>query len=184
MQPKRALRERPIGRPTITNPKSWYPVPERAMFLSAIPAMQPLLPVPMAPQRVQNMRDCAQTFGAAVRQCSVRQETTMARAGTLPSYLYQREVQPGESVSLECSESEEQQGNEGDETEEEDGVLEYDSPSSDQDFEEESFVDDETDADINGEISSLDGKANFHLGTVSRFRRTIRFNNRIFILIV
>ena len=125
-----------------TNPKSWYPVPECAMFLLAIPVMQLLLPVPMAPQRVQNMRDWAQTFGAAVRQRPVRQETMMARAGTLPSYLYQKDVQPGESVSLERSESEEQQQNEGGETEEEDTVLEYNSPSSNEDSKEESFVND------------------------------------------
>ena len=49
------------------------------------------------------MKDWAQTFGAAVRQRSVRQETPMARAGTLPSYLYQREIQLGEPVSLERS---------------------------------------------------------------------------------
>ena len=41
----------------------------------------------------------------------------MARDGTSPSYLYQREIQPVEPVSLE-----EQQ-----EDEEEDGILEYDS---------------------------------------------------------
>ena len=55
-----------------TNPKSWYPVPERAMVLLDMPVMQPLPPVLMAPQCVQSMRDWAQTFGAAVRQRSVR----------------------------------------------------------------------------------------------------------------
>ena len=50
------------------------------------------------------MKDWAQTFGTAVRQRSVRQETPMARAGTLSSYgLYQREIQLGEPVSLERS---------------------------------------------------------------------------------
>ena len=28
----------------LTNPNSWYPVPERARILSAIPAIQPLPP--------------------------------------------------------------------------------------------------------------------------------------------
>lgn len=69
--------------------KSWYPVPEHVMNLLAIPVLPPLPAVPMAQQRIQAMRDWAQTFGAAVRQQSVRRETTMARAGTLPSYLYQ-----------------------------------------------------------------------------------------------
>ena len=51
----------------------------------------------------------------------------MARAGTLPSYLYQSEIQPGEPVSLERSDLEEQQEKSG-QDEEEDGMLAYDSP--------------------------------------------------------
>ena len=82
----------------------------------------------MTPQCVQVKRGWAQTFGAAVRQRSVRQETTMARAGTLPSYLYQREVRLGESASLECSG--EQRRNETEEADDEDGILEYDSSRS------------------------------------------------------
>ena len=68
------------------------------------------------------------TLGAVVRQRSVRKGTIMARAGTLPSYLYQREVRPGESVSLEPPW--EQRKNEAEEADEEDGILEYDSSSS------------------------------------------------------
>ena len=82
----------------------------------------------MTPQCMQVMRDWAQTLGAVVCQCSVRQETIMARAGTLPSYLYQREVQPDESVSLERSG--EQRRNKAEEANEEDGILEYDSSST------------------------------------------------------
>ena len=123
----------------------------------------------MAPQGVQRIRDWAQTLGAAVRQRSVKQETTMARAETLPSYLYQREIQPGEPVSLERSDLEEQQ----EKDEEEDGMLEYDSPSND----EESAYD-EAACDV-GEISSLEGEANFLFGRVSRFGRSIRFKSRI-----
>ena len=58
------------------------------------------------------------------------------------------------------------------ETEEEDGILEYDS-SSDDDLEE----GDNEEAD--NDIGSLDREANFLLGMVSRFGRTIRFNKRI-----
>ena len=60
----------------LTNPYSWYPVPEHAMILLVIPAIQLLTPVPMAPLSIQKMRDWALT--------------TMARAGTFLSYLYQR----------------------------------------------------------------------------------------------
>ena len=52
-------------------------------------------------------------------------------------------------------------------------MLEYDSPSND----EESTYD-ETVCDV-GEISSLEGEANFLFGRVSRFGRNIRFKSRI-----
>ena len=54
---------------------------------------------------------------------------------------------------------------------EEDGMSEYDSPSSD-----EESADDETACDV-GEIPSLEREANFLLRRVSRLRRSIRFNS-------
>ena len=74
--------------------------------------------------------------------------------------------------------SEEHQGNGGRETE--DSVLEYNSPSSWEESEEETFVSNNNESDdVSGEIPLLDGEANFLLGTVSQFMRSIRFNNRI-----
>ena len=99
------------------------------------------------------MRDWAQTFDAAVRQRSVRQETTMVRAGTLPSYLYQREVRPGESVSLKCSGD--QRRNEAKEAGEEDGILEYDSSSS-KELDDQLFSTNNDKADDVGQIPSLE----------------------------
>ena len=58
----------------------------------------------------------------------------MARAGTSPSYLKQKEIQLIEPVILEGSDFEEQQGNSGKQDEEKDGILEYDSPSDDDDI--------------------------------------------------
>ena len=84
----------------------------------------------------------------------------MARVGTPPSYLYQREIQPGELVSLEHSDFEEQQKISGKQDEEEGGTLEYDSPSDD------------------GGIPSSEREAGFHLRRGSLFRRGIRFNSR------
>jgi len=37
------------------------------------------------------MRNWASSYGAAVRQHTVRQETTMAKHGTLPKFIYQRQ---------------------------------------------------------------------------------------------
>ena len=163
-----------------TSPKSWYPVPERAMFLSAKPVIQPFPAVPMTPQCVQVLRDWAQTFGAAARQRSVRQETAMSRAGTLPSYLYQREVRPGESVSLERSG--EQWRNE---PKKQTRKTAYWSTiqavakiwMTSQSF---STNNDEADDDVGG-IPSLDREETFLLGTIPRFGRTVRFNSRIIV---
>ena len=58
----------------------------------------------------------------------------MARAGTSPSYLKQKEIQLVEPVILERSDFEEQQENSGKQDEEEDGILEYDFPSDDDDI--------------------------------------------------
>ena len=66
--------------------------------LFEIPLAPQLSPVVIISRDAQLMKEWAHTFGAAVRQRTVRQETTMARAGTFPSFLYQREIMPGESV--------------------------------------------------------------------------------------
>ena len=79
------------------------------------------------------------------------------RAGTLSSHLYQREIQPGEPVSLERSDLERKSV--------------YDSPSSD-----EESADEETACDV-GEIPSLERETNFLLRRVSQPGRSIRFNN-------
>ena len=74
------------------------------------------------------MRDWASSYGAAVRQRTVRQETTMGKHGTLPEYIYQRHCISAErpiNVSFEEPEEEEEEEEEeearidesGDETE-------------------------------------------------------------------
>ena len=74
-----------------------------------------------------------------------------------PSYLYQREIQPGELVSLERSDFEEHQENSGKQDEEKDGILERDSPRDD------------------GDTPSLEREADFYLRGGFRFERSIRF---------
>ena len=73
------------------------------------------------------MRDWASSYGVAVRQRTVCQETTMAKHGTLPEYIYQRHCISAErpiNVSFEEPEEEEEEEEEearidesGDETE-------------------------------------------------------------------
>ena len=95
---------------------------------------------------------------SAFRQRTVRQETTMARAGTLPDFLYEKDIVPGESVDL--------TGDVG-------LPDEYDTSSSAEEKETEDQV-----GEGSVRVATLDGEANFLLGRVSAFGRAVRFNSR------
>ena len=79
-----------------TSRQSWYPKPEGAMLLSQVPFMKPLANVDMRPAHCDALRHWASSYGAAVRQRTVRQETTMARHGTLPEFMHQRQWEVAE----------------------------------------------------------------------------------------
>ena len=64
------------------------------------------------------MRDWASSYGAAVRQRTVRQETTMAKHGTLPEYIYQRHCISAERPINVSFEEPEGEGEEEEEEEE------------------------------------------------------------------
>ena len=73
-------------------------MPDRAASLFDIPVAPQLPPAVITSQDSQFMKGWTHTFGAGLRQRTVRQGTTMARAGTLPNFIfYQREIVPGES---------------------------------------------------------------------------------------
>jgi hypothetical protein len=58
-----------------TNPKSWYPVPGRATRFIDIPDIKPLPVGHATADEIRFMRDWAQSYGAAVRQRTVRVKT-------------------------------------------------------------------------------------------------------------
>ena len=72
---------------------SWYPEPEHDIPLSALPSIPPLPDEKLSQKEIGQMRDYALTYGAAVRQRTNRQETTMARHGTMPKLIYQRQLE-------------------------------------------------------------------------------------------
>ena len=76
-----------------TSRRSWYPKPEGGLLLSQVPVMKPLPIVNMSPADCNALRNWASSYGAAVRQRTVRKETTMARHGTLPEFMYQRQCE-------------------------------------------------------------------------------------------
>ena len=75
-----------------THPKSYYPVPSNKMPLSQIPMLRPLKPKKMGKRDEALTRRWATEHGKVVRQRTVRQETTMYKAGTLPLSLYRQEM--------------------------------------------------------------------------------------------
>ena len=79
-----------------TSRQSWYPKPEGALLLLQVPFIKPLANVDMRPADCDGLRDWESSYGAAIRQRSVRQETTMARHGTLPEFMNQRQCEVAE----------------------------------------------------------------------------------------
>ena len=151
-----------------TSRNSWYPL------LSQVPVMKLLPIVNMHPADCDALRDWASSFGAAVRQRTVRQETTMARHGTLPQFMYQRQCEISEKpVAIAFDE----QGNTADAAKEneleEDEADEFDQ-SSDKEVSEDGQEKARCPTLLQGEIRS---SATILLGARTRFGREICFNS-------
>ena len=168
-----------------TSRGSWYPLPERSLSLFDIPPMeQP--PVGRATQEeIAMMREWAKVYGASVRQRSARQETTMARAGTLPDYLYQKEVPVSDKITLtsDCPKAEpvttaDSNANAGDSSTPD--PAEPDSTESDERSEYDSSSDKEgTEENLPADLVQLSRDVDFLVGVTSRFGRPVRFNTRL-----
>ena len=116
------------------------------------------------------VRDWASSYGAAVRQRTVRQETTMARHGTLPEFMHQRQCEVAEkpiSIAFDAQVSTAEAVTENETVEE--AEDEFDESSDEE-------VDDDPEVStlVQGKIGS---SATFLLGARTRFGRVVRFNN-------
>lgn len=155
---------------------SWYPDPEHEIPLASLPSIPQLPVAKLSEKSVEEMRNYALTYGAAVRQRTNRQETTMARHGTMPEMIYQRQLQISEdrvdlalsegSESSEVNEEEVETGESDPENVEE--VPEYDSSTDE----------DEEPDDGDSSIPELDRRSTFLLGATTRFGRQVRINSR------
>jgi hypothetical protein len=84
-----------------THSKSYYPVLRQSTPLNAIPKLDHLKAQRQLNRREKElMVEWATTNGKAVRQRSVRQETTMFKAGTLPLNMYRSSDYPKDKVSF------------------------------------------------------------------------------------
>ena len=85
-----------------THEKSYYPVVGQATPLNALPRMSHLKPArKLNDGERESMLEWVANNGKAVRQRTVRQETTMFKAGTLPLNMYATSEQPKEKITME-----------------------------------------------------------------------------------
>ena len=138
------------------------------------------------------MREWCKTYGASIRQRSVRQETTMAKAGTLPDYLYQKDVEVSDKIILtsDAATADPVTINAIAEADAEDSSTpDPVEPNSGEPEEEQSEYDSSSDEETTGEDlpEESDNLGNIHLsrdvdvlvGVTSRFGRPVRFNTRL-----
>ncbi len=131
-----------------TTPKSWYPKPEKSLHFLQVPVVKLLPALQMSQDDCEILRNWAKAHGAAVRQRTVRQETTMVKQGTLPEYMYQRkniltervhvfsDCHPNTGGNFDVSDDQFSEASDAEMSENFDEVDEFDS-SSDEDDEEE-----------------------------------------------
>jgi len=93
------------------------------------------------------MKEWAHTFGVAVHQRIVQQETTTGRAGTLPNFSYEKDIVPGESIVL---------------------TADVGLPDNEYDTSSSAEAEEIEDQDREGpqRVATLDGEANFLLGRI------------------
>ena len=126
------------------------------------------------------MLDWGSAYGAAVRQRTVRRETTMAKHGTLPEFMYQQHyIYSDDPVYVVFEEAirdglEAGRPEDGSQTVQamDDESSEYDENSDEDDVE----TSNESGNFLQREIGS---SATFLLGARSRFGRAIQFSNRL-----
>ena len=139
-----------------THSTSYYPVPSTQIHLQDFPRMtKQNLPV-MSSADQDVMRKWENTHGKCVRQCTVRQETTKYKAGTLPLNMYQTAIHRGERLEFATVEPEfsNEEGTEGAPSSRDPGndqLSEYDDDSSDNDCDDFAVEEDGAICDVQNE---------------------------------
>ncbi|KAJ7337297.1 hypothetical protein OS493_010156 [Desmophyllum pertusum] len=177
----------------VTHSTSYYPVPSTQIHLQDFPRMTQQKQPFMSSADQDLMRNWANSPGKCLRQCTVRQEITKYKAGTLPLNMYQTAVQRGERLEFAPVENEDnedplesvsrEEGREGAFALTDlggDQLSEYDEDSSDNESDDgHDAVEDVEDV----EDSDLSHRQNKELGFLFAARRTrsgrmVRTSNR------
>ena len=91
-----------------TSRKSLYPKPDESIPLPKVPMIKHLSPVKLPANECEIKQNWATSYGDAVRQRTVLQETMMAKQGSLPEYMYQRELIATNRVNVVFEEEEQE----------------------------------------------------------------------------
>ena len=162
-----------------TSRKSWYPKPDTRVSLHNVPLMMPLSVVNLPAGDCDLLHNWASTYGAAVRQRTVRQETTMAKHGTLPEHLYQHHLEVGDKVNLDFEVGEDEDEDFNEHEAKRACVSDEDQQEFDESSDEEVDVITDDKFHSQGQQDELGTSTNFLFGTRSRYGRAVRFNNRL-----
>ncbi|XP_066920118.1 uncharacterized protein [Clytia hemisphaerica] len=172
-----------------TSRERWYPLPNTVLSLSD-------LDFPKRAKRNQGltreqkreMREWASINGAVVRQRSGRQETTMARAGTLPENAYYEELRPNNNEHNSTTKSSEigntdeivQIRNTNETVDTDDSDKNDELMGQDEVLEFESDIDGEDSSDSEDEtvLASVSRQTTFLVGTSSRYGRSVTLNRK------
>ena len=106
-------------------------------------------------------------------------EVTMARAGTLPDFLYQKEIEVGERINLSSVWQPRTSAQYPASLMQKTKVTEYDSSSDEEICEAEDLAEEDTRDLGNKQITRL---VHFLVGVTSRFGRPVRVNSRFVLL--
>ena len=82
----------------VEGPGTQSPTQQCLFITYNVPLTMPLSVVNLPANDCHLSRNWASAHGVALRQRTVRQETTMAKHGTLPECLYQRHFEVGDKV--------------------------------------------------------------------------------------
>ena len=141
--------------------RSWYPPSEDTIHFDEVKPYLPkkVTPITISKKDEEELQQWSATYTQAVRQCTVRQETTMAKMGIWPYYIYSKNVKKvAESTSeYQFEEKEALEGNDS-------GTDEFDSSS---------------DEESPAMADEIDDRAAFLVGRTSRFGRAIKLSNKL-----
>ena len=129
----------------------------------------------LSEKKVEEMRNYSRAYGAAVRQRTNRQETTMAPHGNMPEVIYQRHLRISETVNV--SGVAESLASTANRAERLDEMPDCDRDAGDDDDEVTGYDSSSDEEETKTNVSELNRGSTFLLGKTTRFGRQMRIKS-------